>query len=95
MASQTITFNKENNQYVATFQATGDFAIHLERNELGPVTIGASTVQNAGYALVDDFPTSAGNKPVIDYDFSGLVYPKYIKVISATEPTMAVVTFAE
>ena len=95
MASQDITFNREGDQYVATFEAPGDFALHIERDELGPVTIGTSTVQGADFALVDDFPTTARNKRVIDYDFAGVIYPKYIKVTSSTEPTLAVVTIAE
>lgn len=95
MAAQNITFEREGNQYVATFEATGDFALHIERDELGPVTVETSTVPDANFALVDEFPTGARNKLVIDYDFVGVVYPKYIRVSSDTEPTLAVVTFAE
>ena len=31
----TLTFNKVGDKYVAEFEATSDFAIHIERNESG------------------------------------------------------------
>lgn len=48
------------------------------------------------YALVDESAKVYSQyKDVYDYDFVGMVYPKYIRVASATEPSLAVVTFAE
>lgn len=89
MATQTITFNKEGDQYVARFEAAEDFALHIERDQVGPINVEASTIQGAGFAPVDDFPLDARIRPVLDYEFQGLVYPKYIKVTSDTAPAVA------
>lgn len=89
MATQTITFNKEGDQYVARFEAAEDFALHIERDQVGPINVEASTIQGAGFAPVDDFPLDARYRPVLDYEFMGLVYPKYIKVTSDAAPAVA------
>jgi hypothetical protein len=89
-----INFTKEGNGFVSEFEATGDFNLHIEGVLEGNVSVYQRGTSSGRYAYVKGstpFP-SAGN--VYDYDFSALVYPKYIKVICVTEPTMAVVTMA-
>lgn len=93
--AQTITFSKVGDAYETTFTATGDFALHIERPEAGPLSMGVTSVQGSDYELVEDFPERARYMRVFDYEFEGTVFPKYIKVTSATMPTSAAVTFAE
>ena len=44
-----LIFEKEHGMYVAEFQATGDFNIHLERNDRGILNILQSTVADGKY----------------------------------------------
>lgn len=41
------------------------------------------------YTHVRDIPTYPRFDKVFDYDFNALVYPKFIKIVSETEPTYA------
>lgn len=85
-----LIFEKEHGMYVAQFQATGDFNIHLERNDRGLLNILQYTVADGKYD-----PISTHNviqDRVFDCDFSAVIYPKYIKIISNTEVTRCVIT---
>lgn len=89
-----INFTKDGNGFVSEFEATGDFNLHIEGVPEGSISVYQRGTSYGSYAYVKGstpYP-SAGN--VFDYDFSALVYPKYIKVICSTKPTMAVVTMA-
>lgn len=88
-----IVFEKKDSAWVSEFEATSDFNLHIEGVLEGNVRVLQSTVKGGGYAFVrgsTPYPTY-GN--VYDYTFTDFVYPKYIKVECATEPTMAVVTY--
>lgn len=86
-----LQFTKEGEQYVAQFTATGDFNLHIEKSR-GRVYMLQSTVENGRYDGVKG--ASWGKlEGTIDSDFTSLVYPKYIRIESEVEPTMAVVTF--
>lgn len=78
--------------YEAEFEVTGDFNLHLERRSGGRFFVYQKTVADGKWDMVDD-ADNLDHKAVIDLDFTGLVYPKWIKVVSESEPTMAVVTF--
>lgn len=84
----SLTFNKEGGNWVAYFKAEADFALHLERDEAGVMSMEQSTT-GGGYAVVEDFPARARYGRAFDYEFSALVYPKFIRIASATEPTYA------
>ena len=86
-----ITFNKENDFYVATFEAAADFNLHIEKAQ-GIFRVYQSTVPNGEYDRVDNVGDQWDNG-AIDLDFTALIYPKYIRLVSAVEPTKAVVTF--
>ena len=92
MATQTLTFVKVGEEYVAAFETTADFALHLERPEAGSLTLGVSSVKDGDFARVENLSSRVRYQTVFDYDFLGGIYPKYIRVASETEPTMAVVT---
>lgn len=86
-----ITFEKVGNQYVAEFEATNDFNLHIEREEIGTLEVYQRGTPEGKY----DFAWSSGigARKVIDYDFGALVYPKYIKVISESEVVKGEITF--
>ena len=93
--AEIITFNKVGQEYVATFEAKGDFALHIERAEAGPISMGITSVEGGQYAQVDSFPERARHKLVLDYGFTGVGVLLYVQIKSATQPTSAAVTFAE
>lgn len=76
--------------YVAEFEATADFNLHVERKAIGQVLMYQST-GTGDYALVEGVNQLEG-KTVFDYDFTALIYPKRIKIVSMSEPTYAVIT---
>lgn len=88
-----LTFAKNaQGLYEATFEATGDFALHLERPESGEINVRQRHGNAGEYAKVDDFQHQTYKK-VIDTTFVDAVYPVNIKIESASAPTLAVVTF--
>jgi hypothetical protein len=88
-----LTFNKVKDSFVAEFEATSDFNLHIERNEGGSILLYQKTA-GQGYDIVDNFGVQK-HQGVIDIDFTALIYPKYIKVVSEVQPALAIVTFAE
>lgn len=88
-----LQFQKEGNVWVAAFEATSDFNLHLERVENGAVKVLQSGTQGGEYDVA--FTRNIYEGEVFDYDFGALVYPKYIKVTSGSEVIRGVVTFSE
>jgi hypothetical protein len=88
-----LTFNKIGNKYVSEFEVTSDFNLHIERPEGGIINVYQRTSSEGEYAIIDGFDTDG--KSVLDIDFTALVYPKWIKIISEKEPKVGVVTFAQ
>lgn len=85
-----LNFNKKGNEYIAEFKVTGDFSLHVERDEAGRFDIYQRTTQDGEYASIENLKYQYGKK-IIDYDFIGYVYPKNIKIISRSKPTYAAV----
>ena len=89
-----ILFEKKGSAWVSEFEATGDFNLHIERVSDGRFLVHQKSVAGGEYDIVDTVShMDLDHKAVIDLDFTALVYPKFIKVGCATEPTMAVVTY--
>lgn len=88
-----ITFSKSGEVYVAEFSVTGDFNLHIEGVTAGDVQVFQRGTTSGSYARVKSVNPYSYEK-VYDYDFSAVVYPKYIKIVSEVEPTLAVVTSA-
>lgn len=80
--------------YEVEFTATSDFNLHIERKSGGYFLVYQKAVSGGKYAIVDNMGWQNG-KDVIDLDFVGAVYPKFIKVVSESEVTMGVVTISE
>ena len=87
-----ILFEKKDSAWVSEFEATGDFNIHIERVSIGRFLVYQKSVADGNWAIVDGLGHK-DHKAVIDLDFTALVYPKWIKVVSEVEVTMGVVTF--
>ena len=85
-----LIFNKEGMKYVAEFEASGDFNLHIEREQSSYINIMQRGTSNGAYDLAKPFSSDK----VFDHDFGALVYPKWIKVVSGSEVVKAEVTFA-
>lgn len=87
-----ISFENVDNLWVAEFEVKSDFNIHLERDAEGRLNIYQRTAGEK-YELM--YGTGfLDRKTVYDCDFTSLVYPKSIKIVSAVNPTLTVVTAA-
>lgn len=90
----TLTFTQENGLYVAEFEASAPFSIHLERPKGGFINMLQRSVDSGTYVAVKNFNPNYNATQVIDADCgSGAVYPKWIRLESAVEPSVAEVTF--
>lgn len=86
-----LTFTKNlNNEFVAEFEATADFNLHVEDILPRDITLLQRTA-GGKYDVIHDFPQNPPLSNIMDYDFTALIYPKTIKVVCAKEPTYAAV----
>lgn len=90
----TLTFTQENGLYVAEFEATAPFSIHIERPKGGFINMLQRSVDSGTFVAVKNFNPNYNATQVIDADCGqGAVYPKWIRLESAVEPSVAEVTF--
>lgn len=87
-----ITFNNIDNEYYSEFTVEEDFNVHIEFDYSTPLKFYQKSIDNGDYAEIKGLKII--NNKVVDYDFIGAIYPKYIKIVSEVEPTLAVVTSA-
>ncbi len=89
-----LSFVKSGSKYVCEIQVTSDFNLHIEREDSGFLYVQQRTTSEGEYDSINgaDF---APSDSIIDVDFTALVYPKWIKIVSEKEPKIGVVTFAE
>lgn len=83
-----LTFVQQSGKYVAEFEAAGDFNLHVEK-PYGPMWISQRTA-GTKWDRVKEIK-GLGEESTFDYDFTALVYPKFIKIECEVEPTLAVV----
>lgn len=86
-----IIFNKEGEKFAAEFKVDADFNLHIERPGAGSISFFQKTSYFGEYAHIDNMGNQNYNV-VFDADFTAMVWPKYIKVISEVMPTSAIVT---
>lgn len=86
-----LTFTKVGSNYEVVFAAEAGFNLHIERPDGGKMYFAQRTGDTGDHARIEE----AGETyvRVYDFDFSGDIFPKSIKVVSETMPSMAVVTF--
>ena len=89
-----LQFTQVGNKYVAEFEAQSNFNLHIEREDYGYLHVNQRTTSAGEYDSVKGASFNHGDR-VVDIDFIGTIYPKYIQVVSKVMPTMAEVTFAE
>ena len=90
-----LNFEKNESVWAAEFTATKDFNLHIEGVTEGTVSVYQRGSAEGEFAFVRSATPYPSYGKVYDFDFSALVYPKYIKVVCAAEPTMAEVTYSE
>lgn len=78
--------------YEAEFEVTGDFNLHLERENTGSLVVSQRGTSSGEYVSSFALSTYEGQR-VIDFDFGALVYPKWIKVTSSSKVVKGEVTF--
>ena len=79
---------------MAEFEATAPFSIHLERPKGGFINMLQRSVDSGTFVAVKNFNPNYNATQVIDADCGqGAVYPKWIRIESAVEPSVAEVTF--
>lgn len=84
-----LVFNQAEKMWVAEFEASADFNLHIERSSGGNILLYQRT-QGGGWDIVDDF-SAVRWQGVIDYDCTALIYPKYLKIVSESRPDYAAV----
>lgn len=84
-----VQVKQENGVYVAEFTATQDFNIHVEKVSAAPTYIYQRSTDSGKYASLDYYGNYLHNQ-VIDTDFSAIVYPKHIRIVSEAEMTVKV-----
>ena len=89
----TLEFTKNQNVWSAEFKAESDFNLHIEGVKEGDVEIYQRGTESGAYSHVRGATPYPSFSNVYDFDFAGVVYPKYIKVECPVEPTMAIVTY--
>lgn len=88
-----LDFVKKPKYFVAEVEVSGDFNLHIERKDKGYMHLQVRTSSDGQFDYINGFNVNESDF-VIDYDFSALVYPKTIRIVSEVEPTMAEITFA-
>lgn len=76
--------------YEVEFEASSDFNIHIERPSDGYFLLFQKSTPNGKYTEVNNV-YDLESKTTIDMDFVGVVYPKWIKIVSKVEPTYAAI----
>ena len=87
-----LAFTKIDGLYIAEFQVSADFNLHIERDETGPIILYQRTTSQGEYDYVKNFGFKQDGDKVMDLDFQSLVYPKWIKIKSAVNPLVATIT---
>lgn len=83
-----LEFVKKDN-WEAEFEATADFNLHIEGVPEGQVRIYQRGTSDGEYAYVREATPYPSFTDVYDFDFSALMYPKWIKVVCGNKPTSA------
>lgn len=86
-----LTFEKQGPIYVAEFEATGPFNLHLQREDESLVKVYQKAEQDSKYATLPSWEEHDAPK-VINIDFAALVYPKWIKIVSLSEVSKGLIT---
>lgn len=78
-----LTFNKEDRAWIAEFEVTADFNLHIEKG-WGTLHVMQTTVPGGRYDNVKSLHIGVEDG-VMDADVTALVYPKYMRIVAYTE----------
>ena len=84
-----INFVKGEQYYTAEFQINGPVNVHIERAEAGALYFRQRSIDHGSYDLINGANWNNRGDLTIDTAIQGVVYPMWIKIESASEPTMA------
>lgn len=87
-----LNFTKQEGVWAAEFKVTTDFNLHIEGVKEGNVRIYQRSTADGKYAYVRSATPYPSFGYVYDFDFSALVYPKFIRIECPNKPTKAEVT---
>ena len=85
-----IQFTKQGKTYVAEFEVNADFNLHIEKSQSGYLYMRQRSTSGK-WDSVRNFQATDSDY-IVDYDFTALVYPKQIRLVSKYAPTMCVLT---
>lgn len=85
-----IQFTKQGKNYVAEFEVNADFNLHIEKSQSGYLYMQQRSTSGK-WDSVRNFQATDSDY-IVDYDFTALVYPKQIRLVSEYAPTMCVLT---
>ena len=85
-----LTFEQIDGYWVSEFEVSADFNLHIERDTEGRLDIYQRTA-GGRYEYINDIGYLE-KRLVYDYDFSALVYPKWIKIKSKVKPLICTIT---
>lgn len=83
-----LNFKNKNGVYEAQVKVNGDFNVHVERPKTSLLKIYQKSSEEGQYASESSWGSSKEPK-VIDEDFSMLVYPKVVKIVSGASVNKA------
>lgn len=86
-----VSFNKVGDVYRGEFTVTSDFNLHMEKEKAGNTRVYIKGVVDGEYASAN-FPSAYSYNAIIDYDFSAVVYPKYLRIDSDVPVKSCVIT---
>lgn len=88
-----LIFKKESKGYVSEFKVNGPFNIHLEKSKPGKIYFKQRGSDQGEYDIIKAADYSSRDL-IIDDDYSSPVglYPKWIRIESEVEPSVAVVS---
>lgn len=84
-----INFVKGEQYYTAEFQINGPVNVHIERAEAGALYFRQRSIDHGSYDLINGANWNNRGDLTIDTAIQGVVYPMWIKIESASEPTLA------
>lgn len=84
-----INFVKGEQYYTAEFQINGPVNVHIERAEAGALYFRQRSIDHGSYDLINGANWNNRGALTIDTAIQGVVYPMWIKIESASEPTLA------
>lgn len=86
-----LQFEKVGNRWIAEVEVTGNYNLNIKRVKPGSIKVFQKGSADGDYSSIASWEMAKAPS-VVDYDFSALFYPKYLKIVSESEPIQGIVT---